>query len=127
MTLNDPLANVLSNITNAEVLGKKEVSIPNNNNTIKMVLKIMKENSFIGDVTHPNMKSTSIALLGRINKTNVIKPRFSVQMAEYDKYEKRYLPAKDFGFLIVSTNLGLMTHIQAKEKQIGGKLIAYCY
>ena len=44
-----------------------------------------------------------------------------------EKYEKRYLPAKQFGILIISTPKGLMTHVQAMDKKTGGKLIAYCY
>ena len=44
-----------------------------------------------------------------------------------EKFEQRYLPAKSFGMLIISTSKGMLTNIQAKEKKIGGKLIAYCY
>ncbi len=46
---------------------------------------------------------------------------------EFEKFEKRFLPAKDFGFLILSTSKGIMTHLAAKEKSIGGKLLAYVY
>ena len=56
-----------------------------------------------------------------------IKPRFAVKATEYEKFEKRYLPAKGFGILIVSTVKGLMTHYEAKQQGLGGRLIAYCY
>jgi len=46
---------------------------------------------------------------------------------EYEKWEKRFLPAFDFGLLIVSTSQGVMTHKEAREKGIGGRLIAYVY
>ena len=46
---------------------------------------------------------------------------------EYEKFEKRYLPAKGFGIIIVSTPKGLMIHKEAISKVTGGKLIAYCY
>jgi len=46
---------------------------------------------------------------------------------DLDKYAKRYLPAKDIGMLIVSTNQGLMAHQTAQDKNIGGCLIAYFY
>ena len=36
-------------------------------------------------------------------------------------------PAKNFGFLIVSTNEGLVKHYEAEEKNLGGCLIAYVY
>ena len=66
-------------------------------------------------------------MAGSINKCGVIKPRFSVKKNEYEKFEKRYLPAHGFGIIIVSTPKGLMMHDEAIEKGLGGKLIAYCY
>ena len=45
----------------------------------------------------------------------------------YEKVEKQYLPAKEFGVIIVTTSKGIMTLSQAKELGIGGKLLAYCY
>ena len=126
MSLNDPLSNVLSHITNVERLNKKEVLVSNNNKTIRKVLDLMRENHYIGSYEEEG-RGLRISLLGKINKVNVIKPRFSVKLEDYDKFEKRYLPAKGFGFLIISTNKGIMIHDEAKEKKLGGRLIAYCY
>jgi small subunit ribosomal protein S8 len=130
MSLNDPLSNVLSQINTYENLGKKEMMTKNNSKIIKRVLEIMKDNEYIGsfeEIEDSKGNYLKINLLGSINKTGVIKPRFSVQMETYEKYEKRYLPAKDFGIIIVSTSQGVMTHNEAKEKGVGGKLISYCY
>ena len=68
-----------------------------------------------------------INLIGSINKCGVVKPRFSVKKNDFEKYEKRYLPAQNFGILIVSTSQGIMTNYEAKEKNLGGKLLAYVY
>ena len=46
---------------------------------------------------------------------------------EFEKFERRYLPAKGFGFLLVSTSKGIMTNEEAKTNGVGGKLIAYIY
>ena len=46
---------------------------------------------------------------------------------KFEKFERRYLPAKDLGILFVSTPKGIMTHYDAKAKKLGGKLLAYCY
>ncbi|HHE75813.1 MAG TPA: 30S ribosomal protein S8, partial [Candidatus Aciduliprofundum boonei] len=62
-----------------------------------------------------------------INKCGAIKPRFSVKKGEMEKFESRYLPAQDFGILIITTNKGVMTHSDAKKIGIGGKLLAYVY
>jgi len=46
---------------------------------------------------------------------------------EFEKFEKRYLPAKDFGFIVISTTKGLITLEEAREKGLGGRLIAFVY
>ena len=130
MALNDPLANVLASIVNYEKTGKKEIEVNVSSKLIKRVLDIMKSHLYIGDYTsmqNNRGESLKINLLGNINRCGVIKPRFSVKKDNYEKFEKRFLPARGFGFLIVSTPKGLMIHEEAKEKKIGGRLIAYVY
>jgi small subunit ribosomal protein S8 len=56
-----------------------------------------------------------------------IKPRFSCDKSQIEFYRRRYLPSRNLGTLILSTNKGLMTHEEANEEQIGGCLIAYFY
>lgn len=130
MTLNDPLANVLSHILNADRDGKRAITTTNNSKVIRKVLDLMNEAGYIGgyEVDQNNRGGTlKINLLGRINKAGVIKPQQQIKFAEFEQYEKRFLPAKDFGIIIVSTNQGIITHLAAKEAAIGGKLIGYCY
>jgi small subunit ribosomal protein S8 len=62
-----------------------------------------------------------------VNKLGVVTPRFNVKQDGFVTFEKRYLPAKDFGVLILTTTKGIITHKQAKEASLGGKLIAYAY
>ena len=130
MSLNDSLSNVLSLINTNERVGRKEFLTKSNSKVIKKVLSIMQEHKYLGEFEE--LKDSKgdllkINLLGSINKTGVIKPRFSVKKETYEKFEKRFLPAKDFGILIVSTPQGMMAHAEAKKKALGGKLICYCY
>jgi small subunit ribosomal protein S8 len=128
--LNDPLANVLSYINNHEKLGRKEITVGNNSKIIRKILDIFNTFNYVGqyvEIDDGKGKLLQINLLGTINKVGVIKPRFNVKKTDYEKFEKRYLPAKDFGIIIVSTSKGMMTHTQAKEQGLGGKLICYCY
>lgn len=130
MTMNDTLAAGLSKIMNAERIGRKECIVAPSSKTIKKVLELMNQEHYIGsfeEVESSRGKSLKVNLIGGINDCGVIKPRFSVKRENMEKYEKRYLPAKDFGFLIVSTTEGLMPHTKAKKKNLGGRLIAYCY
>ena len=69
----------------------------------------------------------SIGFVGNEMDISFDPPRFSIKTDDYEKTEKRHLPAKDFGIIIISTSQGILTHIEAKKKKIGGMLIAYCY
>lgn len=130
MSLNDPLASALSKILNAEKIGKNVCSIRPVSNIVKTILTLMQDNLYIGGFTQIDEGRggvLNVNLLGRINKCGVIKPRFPVTRANYEKFEKRYLPAKDFGLVFVSTSKGIMSHTEAKKKKLGGKLLAYVY
>lgn len=126
----DHLANALSNIMNAETIGRKNCIVGISSKTIKEVLKILKDNKYLGDfkvIDDGKGGKIIVNLIGKINKVGVIKPRFSVKIKDYEKFEKRFLPAHDFGLLVVSTPKGIMTHYDAKEKKLGGKLIGFIY
>ena len=127
---NDPLSNVMSNILNAEKVGKKTCVVRPISNMTKKVLDIMKNYKYIGDFKETDDGRggyITVNLLGKVNNCCVIKPRLSVQKEGFEKFEKRHLPAKDFGLIIVSTPKGLMTQHEAKENATGGTLIAYVY
>jgi len=128
--LNDTLSNALNNIMNAEIVGKETCLVKTTSKVIKSVLGILKDNYYLGDIKHVEDGRGGIFivnLIGKINKTGVIKPRFSVNKDGFEKFEKRFLPAKNFGVLVVSTSKGIMTHHEAKKNKIGGRLLAYCY
>lgn len=128
--LNDPLSSALSKINNREKAGKKDCELKPVSIIIKRVLEIMHEEGYLGDfkeIEDGKGNLIQLNLLNNINKCNAIKPRHAVTLDNYEKFEKRFLPARNFGVLFVSTPKGIMTHYQAKEKKLGGKLIAYCY
>ncbi|QQG39238.1 MAG: 30S ribosomal protein S8 [Candidatus Woesearchaeota archaeon] len=130
MTLNDPIANALSLILNCEKVGKKECLLKNSSKLLVNLLSILRDKGYIGQynlIKDGPKQYIKLNLVGNINKCGVIKPRFGVKRTGFEKFEKRFLPAKNFGFIIVSTSKGLMTHNEAKEKGFGGKLLAYCY
>ncbi len=126
----DTLANALSTIRNAEVLGKSEVYIRPASKLVMNVLKVILDYGYIGQfrfIDDGRAGVVHVQLLGRINEIGVIKPRFPVKYRDIEKWEKKYLPAQDFGIIIISTDHGVMSHYQAKEKRIGGRLLAYAY
>lgn len=129
MTLNDPLADSLSKINNA-VKALNKVVVLKKSKLLLSVLDVLKENGYIGsyDIEEDGKQGlVTINLLGTINKCGIIKPRYPVKVEEIEVFEKRFLPAKDFGVIIISTNKGILTQIGAKEQNVGGTIVAYCY
>lgn len=127
--LHDILADALVAMKNAERVGKSEC-VTRASKIIKSVLKILQDHNYIGSfefIDDGKSGKFKIELKGKIIDCNVIKPRFSVRVDEFEKYEKRFLPAREVGLLVISTPKGVIDHKKAKELHIGGKLLAYCY
>lgn len=126
----DPLADALSTIKNAEMTGKPDCTLRPASKLIGNVLKVMKEKGYIGDfefIDDGKSGNFKVQLKGKINKCGVIRPRHAVKNTDFEKWEKRYLPAKGFGSIILTTPDGVMTHGEARDNGIGGELLAYVY
>jgi small subunit ribosomal protein S8 len=126
----DTLNDAMSVIKNAEKVGKGECIVRPSSKLIGRVLKVMQENGYIKQfelVNDGRSGMFKISLGGQINECGVIRPRYSVKVADLEKYESRYLPAQDFGVLILTTTKGVVTHMDAKKGGVGGKLLAFVY
>lgn len=129
MSLNDPISNALNNINNAENVAKKICTL-NHSKLIENILDVLKQERYIDKYKVSDKaphKKVIVYLDGRINKCRAIKPRFAVKHDDFEKFEKSFLISRDIGILIVSTTDGLMTHKLAKQKGLGGRLLAYVY
>lgn len=125
----DLLADALSAIKNAERVGKKECYVKASK-LIHGVLRVLQKNGYIGAfelISDGKGGLFRIELKGKILNCNAIRPRFSIRVDEFEKWEKRYLPARDVGILILSTPKGIMDNKTAKSQRTGGKLLAFCY
>jgi len=128
--LNDPLANALSAIKNAELRGKGTCKIEPSSKLIGGVLNLLKEKGYIKEFEYIQDKRTGIFqvnLNGNINNCGVIKPRYPIKNEDLDTWESRYLPAQHFGLLILTTTKGILSQDEARKDGIGGKLLAYVY
>lgn len=128
--LNDPLANALSTIKNAETKGTTACMIRPSSKLIGGILNLLKEKGYVGNfefIQDGKAGVFQVELVGMINNCGVIKPRYPIKRDELDKWESRYLPARDFGLLVLTTTEGIISNAEARKKGIGGKLLAYIY
>ena len=127
--MSDLLADALNKIKVYENTGRAECTVPSTR-LVKNVLATLKSNGYVTEIeefTEGKFKRLRITLSNKINDIGVVKPRHAVTFDEYQKYETRYIPSRDFGMLIISTSRGVLTSREIKQQNIGGKLLAYVY
>jgi small subunit ribosomal protein S8 len=130
MAGNDPLSNALSGVNNAESVGHLAHTVQPASNLIGNVLEVFYDRGYVDGfefVDDGKAGQFEVELKGAINECGAVKPRYSAAADEYEKWEKRYLPARDYGALVVTTSHGVMSHYEAREAGIGGQIIAYVY
>ena len=128
--MHDLINDAISTIKNYERIGKSECVVRPKSKLLVEILRIFQNGGYIGEFEVSDDGrggSIRIKLVKRINDCGVIKPRYAVKRDEFQKWEQRFLPARDLGMLIVSTPKGVMSHLDAKEKGLGGRLVAYVY
>ena len=130
MTANDPLAAALSGIDNAEGVGHLDYTVEPASNEIGSVLEVLYDRGYIDGfqfVEDGKAGRFEVELKGAINACGPVKPRYAAGADEFEKWEKRYLPARDYGTLVVTTSSGIMSHYEARNAGVGGQVIAYVY
>ncbi len=126
----DLLNDALVTLRHADRDGRPKVTIAPTSRLIAEVLRVFREHHYIEEFTFvPTGRGGryEVTLGRRINSCGVVKPRISVPHDGLERYESRFLPAQDFGLLVLSTNRGVLAHPQARELKIGGRLLAYVY
>lgn len=126
----DTLANGLTTIKNNEMRNRRECIISPASKLLGRVLRIMQLNGYIGEfefVDDGRSGKFKVQLLGRINKCGAVRPRYSLKIDEFEEWEKKILPSRDVGTMVISTPKGVLSHKEAREKHLGGKLLAFVY
>ena len=130
MAATNVLSNLFASLQNAEMRNKKECIVIPASSLASEVLRVLQKKRYIGEfelIDDGVGGKLRVQLLGRINKCGVISPRFPVRSSKLVEWEHRYLPAVGVGSLIVSTSQGVMAHVEAQERKIGGRLIGFVY
>jgi len=128
--MHDLINDAISNIKNHERIGSSECIVKPTSKLLINILRVFQKEGYIGEFEFSNDGRGGrirIELVKQINDCGVIKPRFPVKHNEFRKWEKRFLPSRDFGILVVSTPEGVMSHEEAKKRKLGGRLLAYVY
>ena len=130
MVENDPLASALSGLDNAESVGHLRYTVSPASDVVGSVLEVFYDRGYVDGfqfVDDGKAGEFEVELKGAINECGPVKPRYSAGADEFEKWEKRFLPARDYGTLVVTTSHGIMSHYEARKEGVGGQVIAYVY
>ena len=133
MVVNDPIADMLTRIRNAQVAKHDTVEMPASN-TKKAIAKILLEEGYIKSVENINdgvqgvikitlkyadgKQTPVIAGLKRISKPG---------LRVYASCEELPKVLGGLGIAIVSTSKGIMTDKNARKNNLGGEVLAYIW
>ena len=132
MVVNDPIADMLTRIRNAQI-AKHDVVVLPASNTKKAIAKILLAEGYVKSVDfideapqgsikialkYVNGKQPVIAGLKRISKPG---------LRVYARSEELPKVLGGLGIAIISTSKGLMTDKEARKEMIGGEVLAYIW
>lgn len=126
----DIIADALNTIKTHKKVGKGECQIKHSSKLLISIFDILVSKGYIEKyevIENGKGDIINVTGIGPINSCGAIKPRFAIGASDWVNWEERYILSKDFGHIIVSTSKGLMTNVEAREKNLGGRLIAYVY
>ena len=132
MVLTDPIADFLTRIRNANMAKHDSVEIPASN-IKKSLAEILKQEGFIKDyeVTEDGKQGViKVCLKYGPNGARVISGLNRISkpgLRNYVSADNLPKVLNGLGIAIVSTSAGILTDKEAREKHIGGEVIAYVW
>jgi len=122
----DIVSDGLNQIMNAKRVEKRELTIRKYSKVLLGLFEMMKEKGHIDYEVDEEAKTVSVKII-KLNECKAIKPRYYVGVGGIDKYLRRFLPSRNFGSLVISTNKGLLDHKESVKNNLGGSVVAYFY
>lgn len=132
MVMNDPIADMLTRIRNAQVAKHDAVVIPASNPK-KAIAKILlaegyvKGVDFIKDGPQGNIKITLKYIEGKQPVITGLKKISKPGLRVYARNGSLPKVLGGLGIAIISTSKGVMTDKEARKQMVGGEVLAYVW
>ena len=128
MSMQDPIADMLTRIRNGQSAGLVSVSMPSSKQKVAIV-NLLKEEGYIADYTVTgDIKKVLEIKLKYFQGKPVVEMIKRVSRPGLRVYKRSYeLPQimNGLGIAVVSTSKGIMTDRAARKAKLGGEIICY--
>ena len=131
MTINDPIADALTRIRNANMVKHESVSMPHSILKEELV-KVLKNEGYVESYVVEEKDGFKVinVTLKYINNNSVIAGLQRISKPGLRVYSKAKNMPRVFdgmGIAVVSTSKGLMTEKQARANKVGGEVLCYVW
>ena len=134
MTMTDPIADMLTRIRNANVAMQDEVIMPSSKLKEALAAILVREGYIAGfkvdgDTSHPGRKLTVDMKYTPERKRTItgIKRVSKPGLRVYTGADKVARVLGGLGVAILSTNQGLLTDREARERRVGGEVLCHVW
>ncbi|MBN2104292.1 30S ribosomal protein S8 [bacterium] len=132
MSMNDPIADFLTRIRNAQMAKFGKVDIPASN-VLKEMTQLMKEEGYILNYTFIDDNKQGIIRI-YLKYGDQKRPAISGLKRVSRPGLRRYVNASDIprvlnglGIAVLSTSKGVLTNKQARKNNVGGEVLCYIW
>jgi small subunit ribosomal protein S8 len=127
MTMQDPIADMLTRIRNAQAVGKMQLTLPSSNFKLA-ILRVLKEEGYIENFNsqEEDGKNNITVDLKYYQGRPVIEKIIRVSkpgLRDYKRNDELPVVSAGMGIAIVSTSKGVMTERAARAQKLGGEVI----
>ena len=131
MQTTDPIADLLTRIRNAKMVGKTEVRVPSSKMK-QVVAEQLKKNGYLSDVKVEKAKPRDILVVtinqeGESSTINEIKRMSKPGRRVYVKANDIPRVKNGRGLVLISTSKGIITGQEAAKQRLGGELLLSVY
>lgn len=131
MSMQDPIADMLTRIRNAQMAGKTKVSMPSSKQKVSLV-KVMLNEGYISDFkidTQDSKSCLTLELKYYKDKPVItaIKRISRPGLRIYKQFQDIPKVVGGLGIAIVSTSKGVMSDKAARMMKVGGEILCYIW
>lgn len=131
MVMTDPIADMLTRIRNANQMRHEVVEMPASRIKLQ-VLEVLKHEGYINDVEYieDNKQGILRVYLKYVKTERVIKGLKRISkpgLRVYAKTEELPKVFNGLGIAVISTSEGIMTDREARQRQVGGEVLAFVW